>query len=141
MQNRKLRQKLRCYAERFVGACITFTLQPQIYLDGSQKERGTEEKGGSQAAKRGSVNSLTLILISLKHEQLDQKRREETALERRRFLAEKKRHEERKEEKKALLESLRWNHLPPMRTKRRYLGVAISPDGTKLYDCGTCMDT
>eukprot|EP00954_Amorphochlora_amoebiformis_P030024 1394007-Amorphochlora_amoeboformis.AAC.1 len=52
------------------------------------------------------------------------------------LLAEKERFVREAKAKKQILESTQWSSLPPMRVNRRYLGVAISPDGSKLYAVG-----
>mmetsp|Transcript_15969 Transcript_15969/g.25560 ORF Transcript_15969/g.25560 Transcript_15969/m.25560 type:complete len:726 (+) Transcript_15969:169-2346(+) len=74
-----------------------------------------------------------------RQQELEAKRRKDIERERKAFLLEKKRREESRNQEKMYsmqAEVKGWAHLPPMRAKRRYLGVAVSPDGSKLFALG-----
>eukprot|EP00471_Norrisiella_sphaerica_P014480 CAMPEP_0184503410 /NCGR_PEP_ID=MMETSP0113_2-20130426/51876_1 /TAXON_ID=91329 /ORGANISM="Norrisiella sphaerica, Strain BC52" /LENGTH=698 /DNA_ID=CAMNT_0026892903 /DNA_START=795 /DNA_END=2891 /DNA_ORIENTATION=- len=107
-------------------------LEQQKFLRAAQEE----ERQRDEEARR--VEEARHAEEVLRQKEIEEsKRREQIEKERREFLMEKKMREDTKRDEKYPTEQLqRWTALPPMRTKRRYLGVAVSPDGTKLFAVG-----
>mmetsp|Transcript_12182 Transcript_12182/g.24602 ORF Transcript_12182/g.24602 Transcript_12182/m.24602 type:complete len:663 (+) Transcript_12182:93-2081(+) len=106
------------------------------------ERKEAQRKSIIEAERKAAVNALRR-----KKEMEDAERKEKAlAEERQRFVDAKRAAEEKRlavlrldskhQQTPSESEGQRWSYLPPMRSKRRYLGVAISKDGSRMYAVG-----